>query len=168
MRGLTPERRLEILRDSHVGAFAVIGGVALVMLKWTLLVGIPNELRAGLLTVFPCLSRAGMLWTMAIFVYARQEGMGTAFLEGASRWQIATGTVTAAAAAILLLGASGALLLVAAVVLALALGKWIPSLLGGMTGDAFGAVNEVAEASVLLLGIALYSLAPEIYWPTVW
>ena len=67
-----------------------------------------------------------------------------------------------------LLGASGALLLAAAVGLALALGRWISSLLGGMTGDAYGAVNEVAEVSMLLLGIAIYSLAPEIYWPTVW
>ena len=55
--GYSREKRLEILRDTHVGAFAVVGGIALLLLKWTLLAGIPNEVRASLLIVFPCLSR---------------------------------------------------------------------------------------------------------------
>ena len=32
--GYTPERRLEIMRDSHVGAFAVVGAVSLLILKY--------------------------------------------------------------------------------------------------------------------------------------
>ena len=40
--GYSREKRLEILRDTHVGAFAVVGGIALPLLKWTLLAGIPN------------------------------------------------------------------------------------------------------------------------------
>ena len=166
--GYTPERRLEILRDSHIGAFAAVGGAALVLLKWTLLVGVPDEIRAGMLTLFPCLSRLGMLSTMAAFAYVRREGMGTAFQEGASRWQVAFGLVTAATAGALLLGAIGILLLLAAVGVSLALGQWIRGLLGGMTGDAYGAVNEVAEVAVLMLGIAIYSLAPGAYDAALW
>ena len=55
-----------------------------------------------------------------------------------------------------------------AVALALALVCWISGLLGGMTVVEYGAVNEVVEVAVLLLGIAIFSLAPEIYWPTIW
>ena len=55
--GYSQAERLEILRDTHVGAFAVVGGVGLLMLKWTALVGISDEIRAGLLTTFPCMSR---------------------------------------------------------------------------------------------------------------
>ena len=55
-----------------------------------------------------------------------------------------------------------------AVALALALVCWISGLLGGMTAVEYGAVNELAEVTVLLLGIALCSLAPEVYWPMVW
>ena len=47
------ESRLAILRDSHVGAFAVIGGACLLLLKWTLLTGIPEAERLGLLVLFP-------------------------------------------------------------------------------------------------------------------
>ena len=58
-----------------------VGGVSLLLLKWTFLTAIPNEVRVCLLTVFPCLSRLGMLATMAAFAYARKEGTGTSFQE---------------------------------------------------------------------------------------
>ncbi len=164
----SPSRRLEILRDTHVGAFAVIGGVALLLLKWSLLSGIPAEVRAGLLAVFPCLSRFGMLSTMAAFRYAREQGMGTAFQAGASWRQIAFALVTAMAASGLLLGPAGLVLLAAAVAVSLGLGRWTAGMLGGMTGDTYGAVNEVAEATVLLLGITLYTTVPPLFQPPLW
>ena len=166
--GYSPSRRLEILRDTHVGAFAVIGGAALLLLKWALLSGIPAEVRAGLLAVFPCLSRCGMLSTMAVFPYAREEGMGTAFQAGASWRQVAFGLATAAAASGLFLGAAGLALLAAAVVVSLGLGRWIAGMLGGMTGDTYGAVNEVVEVAVLLLGIALFNTMPSLFQPPLW
>ena len=94
--GYSRSERLEILRDSHVGAFAVAGGISLLLLKWTLLTAASDEGRAGLLIVFPCLSRLGMLLTMHAFTYVREEGIGTAFQEGASRWQVVFGLATGA------------------------------------------------------------------------
>ena len=166
--GYSPSRRLEILRDTHVGAFAAIGGAALLLLKWSLLTGIPTEVRAGILAVFPCLSRLGMLSTMAAFAYSREEGMGTAFQVGANRRQIAFGLATAAVASGLLLGAAGLILLAAVVAVSLGLGRWVAGMLGGMTGDTYGAVNEVAEVTVLLLGIALFGLFPDLYQTPLW
>ena len=166
--GYSPARRLEILRDTHVGAFAVAGGIGLLLLKWSLLSGIPDEARAGLLTVFPCLSRLGMLVTMAAFPYAREQGMGTAFQAGASRWHVVLGLVTAAVAGGLLLGATGLFLLGAAVAISLALGWWISRMLGGMTGDTYGAVNEVAEVTALLAGLVLVHTLPDLYWTRPW
>ena len=37
-----------------------------------------------------------------------------------------------------------------------------------MTGDTYGAVNEVAEETVLLLGITLFSLIPSLYHTPFW
>ena len=166
--GYSPARRLEILRDTHVGAFAVVGGVGLLLLKWSLLSGIPDEVRVGLLTIFPCLSRFGMLSTMAAFPYAREQGVGTAFQSGAKRWHVVLGLVTAAVAGGVLLGATGLFLLGAAIAVSLALGRWISRMLGGMTGDGYGAVNEVAEVTVLLVGLVLVHTLPEIYWTRPW
>lgn len=166
--GYTREDRLRILRDSRVGAFAVVGGAALLLLKWSALAGIPDEARTGLLLVFPCLSRFGMLATMAAFPYVREQGLGTAFLEGRGWWQVMVGAATAAAAAVLFLGGGGAILFGVAVAVALGFGRWMSGMLGGMTGDTYGAVNEVGEVTVLVLGIAMFSAVPEIFGTPLW
>ena len=141
----------------------MIGCVALLLLKWTLLTNIPGDIRIGLLIVFPCLSRFGMLSTMATFSYVRKQGLGTAFKDGAKRWHVVFGLATAAVAGGALLGIGGLVLLSAAIVVSLGLGRWITGMLGGMTGDTYGAVNELAEVTVLLLGISLFSLLPSLY-----
>lgn len=156
--GFSTAKRLEILRDSHVGAYAVVGGICLLLLKWTLLTDMPEGLRPALLLLFPCLSRCGMLTTMAAFPYVRQQGTGTSFQAGARGRQIAFGVATAAAAGVLLQGVAGLVLLATTLIFSLALGRWMTRLLGGMTGDTYGAVNEVAEVIVLLQATTLFSL----------
>ena len=166
--GYTPERRLEILRDTHVGAFAVVGGAGLLILKWALLASIPDDVRVGLIIVFPSISRLGMLFTMYVFKYARELGLGTSFQAGAHWWQVGFGFATVVVAAGLLLGIPGFILLGVTIVVSLGIGWWISKLLGGITGDTYGAVNEVGEVAVLLVGILLYRLNPEIYESPVW
>ena len=162
------EARLAILRDSHVGAFAVVGGVSLLLLKWTLVVSIPAGERTALLVLFPCLSRFAMVITMGVFPYIRAQGLGTAFQVGSSWRQLAFASVTAAVAGGLLLGIAGLLLLACATGLALGLGLWFSRMLGGMTGDTYGATNEVAEVTVLLLGVILIRTAPTLVDAPFW
>lgn len=164
----TPEERLRILRDTHVGAFAVIGGAALIVTKWSLLASTPEAARIGLLLVFPCLSRFGMLATMSIFPYARTEGLGSSFMEGRHWWQVGAGLVTAALAAGLFLGPGGLVLFGVVSAVALGLGRWMTGRLGGMTGDAYGAVNEMGEVSALIIGIALAPVLPELFEAPFW
>ena len=162
------DERLRILRDPHVGAFAVIGGAALLLLKWSALAGLPDGARTGLLLAFPTLSRFGMVAAMALFPYARAQGMGTAFQDGRHPWQVAVAFTIAAAVAVLFLGGAGAILLGVALAIALGLGRWVTGLLGGMTGDAYGAVNEVGEVGVLVLGIALFAAIPGVFGAPLW
>ncbi len=166
--GYSREKRLEILRDPHVGAFAVIGGASLLLLKWGLVVGIPDEERTALLLLFPCLSRFGMLVTMEAFSYAREHGLGTAFEDGRSRWQVVFGLATAIAASGLLLGFAGLVLLGTVIVVALGMGRWATGLLGGMTGDTYGAVNEAGEVAVLLAGIVLFQVGAGLFGAPLW
>ena len=165
--GHSREERLRIMRDSRAGAFAVAGGGALLLLKWSAVVSLPVEARVELLVLFPCLSRLGMLATMGAFPYARAEGLGASFLDGRSRWQTAFGLATALIAAGLLLGVAGLALAIGAVAASLALGWWMSRMLGGMTGDTYGAVNELAEVGVLLAGIALFQFWPGMFAPTL-
>ena len=89
--GFERERRLEILRDPHVGAFAVVGVVSLLLIKLTTLSALPQGNRQVVLLLFPCLSRWGMLLAMELFPYVRQEGLGTAFFRDRRRWPLIGG-----------------------------------------------------------------------------
>lgn len=163
--GFDRERRLEILRDPHVGAFAVIGVVFLLLLKMVAVADLPvawlpptGPIRVTILLLFPCLSRWAMLLTMELYPYARSNGLGTAFFSGDrgrfSRHLI-FGFVFTLAVSVALAGVVGIILLAAACVVAWTVGAWATRLLGGVTGDIFGGVNEITEVVVLLLALRL-------------
>lgn len=157
--GRTVERRLEIMRDSRVGSFAVTGGACVLLIKCG---AISSDLLLssdGLsaLLLFPMVSRWTMTLLLTVFPYGRQEGIGSAFASGERPWlATAWALLTVAAAAWLLLGASGLVVLAAASGLALLLGFWATRRLGGgLTGDCYGATNEIIEAFALVLLVPL-------------
>lgn len=154
--GFDRERRLAILRDPHVGAFAVVGVVCLLLVKLAALTALPGGYRTGVLILFPCLSRAAMVLAMEWFPYARHEGLGTPFASHDGRRPRA-GLLLAAAAALALTGLPGLALAALAAAVAWTVGAWATRLLGGVTGDIYGAVNEIAEVAVL--GLAVVVLA---------
>jgi adenosylcobinamide-GDP ribazoletransferase len=146
--GFSPERRLEIMRDSRVGAFGVAGGGLLLLAKYAAIVSLPH--LTGLLLA-PVIGR--WVLSMAIFAYpyARDKGMGRD-MKNNVRWpQVILATVVtllvvwffacwngllafAIAGIVLWLGASFTL-------------RRIP----GLTGDSYGALCELVELAVLLL-----------------
>ena len=148
------ERRLEILRDPHVGAFAVIGAVFLLVIKCSALAALPSESRSWTLVVVLCVSRWAVLVVMGRFPYARREGLGTPFVRdaGATRVMIA-GLAVAGSVAVALAGSLGLVLVGAAGLVAWALGAWAARLLGGVTGDIYGAVVETSEVAMLVLAV---------------
>ena len=153
--GYDRERRLEILRDPHVGAFAVAGVACLLLVKFAALAALPEASRWRILVLFPCLSRAAILLVMEWFPYPRRTGLGTPLLAHRGRFSLWCGLPLAVAAAIVLTGLPGLALVVLAGVVAWAAGAWATRLLGGATGDIYGAVNEMVEAAVLALAVII-------------
>jgi len=151
--GHTRERQLEIMRQKQVGAYAVAGGVILLLIKVAALTSITGESRVWVLGFFPVLSRWGMALALGIFPYARQQGLGSAFH---SAGLIPVGIAGAMALAVaVLLGGAGILLFVSATALALLLGWGMSRMLGGLTGDTYGAINEFVEACLLVIAAAI-------------
>ncbi|CAI8052045.1 Nicotinate-nucleotide--dimethylbenzimidazole phosphoribosyltransferase [Geodia barretti] len=138
--GFDRERRLEILRDPHVGAFAVVGVVCLLLVK---LAALTDRAAGGEPDGHPDPS----------FPYARREGLGTPFVSRSSRFGPWAGLLIAAAAAVALTGLPGLALAALAAAVAWAGGAWATRQLGGVTGDIYGAVNETAEVAVLGLAV---------------
>ena len=167
--GYTPERRLEIMKDSHVGAFGVAGGVTVLILKYGALVsllGLEGPGKEWALLLFPALSRWAMVVALGAFPYARDNGLGSPFHRttqggqgGQSGAKLATMTaaLTAVAAGFLLGGFAGLGLAAGVTLLAAGLGWAMSKSLGGLTGDTYGAINEISEVAVLAAAVILAS-----------
>ena len=169
--GFDRERRLAILRDPHVGAFAVVGVVCLLLIKVVAIAGLPPagwptivSSRLPILLLFPCLSRWAMLLTMELYPYVRESGLGTAFFDGGGRkrvrWQLTLGFLFTLVVSVALAGVAGIVLLAAVCAVAWGIGAWSSRLLGGVTGDIYGAVNEISEVVVILLALIIVAASP--------
>ena len=161
--GYTAERRLEIMKDSRVGAFGVVGGATVLLLKYGALVSLLGLAGPGAkwaLLLFPMLSRWAMVISLGMFPYLRAAGLGSPFHQGGAKFATMTAALTVLAASFLLGGFGGLGLLAGVSVLAWVLGLAIASLLRGpdgpgLTGDAYGATNEIAEAAGLAAAVAV-------------
>ncbi|HXV44416.1 MAG TPA: adenosylcobinamide-GDP ribazoletransferase, partial [Anaerolineae bacterium] len=79
-----PARRLEIMKDSRVGAFGVIGVVLLLLVKFNAMAALPPAYQAPALITIPTLARWAMTWAMARYPLARREGTSVFFSAGLS------------------------------------------------------------------------------------
>jgi adenosylcobinamide-GDP ribazoletransferase len=149
--GRTPERRLEIMRDSRVGSFGALAGALALLLKFATLSALLPDARAGALVAALVAGRWTQVLAVWLFPAARPEGLGAAFKEGLRLPAIAVATILGALATLLALGPAGPLVLLLTVPVTLSLGRWMASTLGGgLSGDSYGALSEVAEVTVLL------------------
>ena len=140
----SPERRLEILRDVHMGAFGLATG-GLALLTWWSLLGAARPAEVLLAAVA---ARTVLLAPMNLFPAARVDSIGARSREG--RWGVA---LLVAAPLLLLPLAFPHLLaaLVAALVAALLTARFCASRLGGgINGDVYGACVIFAELAALL------------------
>jgi len=148
--GYTPRRRLEIMHDVHAGSFAIIAIASALALKWAGLAALPQSVRIEALLVVPCVARFAVLFSIVAFPYARVEGMGAIQHDRAGAGALAVGGATAAIVAIALLGLGGVYALALAVAVAFAVALVARRMVGGMTGDLYGATVEIAEIALLL------------------
>ena len=156
--GFTPERRLEIMRDSRVGAFGVIGAIAVLLLKYGALVSLlmlPQPGKEWALFLFPTLSRWTMVVLLGAFPYVRTQGLGSPFHGTGIKIATTIAGISALAASVLLGGFAGLGLFFGVTVVAWLMGWAIAKTLGGHTGDAYGATNEIIETVVLIVATAL-------------
>ncbi|MDN5293852.1 MAG: adenosylcobinamide-GDP ribazoletransferase [Eubacteriales bacterium] len=154
---LTAEERLAVMKDSRAGAFGVLGVVALLLLRYALYTELiakaENWWWLILTSVF---SRWAMVLVIYAFPYARPEGMGKAHHLYTRLPQVAGATLmTAILAFFPLISGAKWYLLILPVVAAYALlaGRYASSLLGGVTGDVYGATAEGGENVTLFLAL---------------
>ena len=139
-----PDRRLEIMKDSRAGSWAVVGLVMLLLGKWIALRGIdPSALIIAAAT-----GRWVMVVAAVAFPYARTSGMGGYFRQGLGLPQIAFSTATLLAVTVFF--GQHALMILGSLVIVGIVAFWASRRLGGgLTGDSYGALCELTEVLIL-------------------
>lgn len=153
--GFTPERRLEIMRDSRVGAFGVAGGGLLLLAKYAAIISLPN--LSGLLLA-PVFGRWALSMAIFAFPYAREKGMGRDMKDNV-RWpQVILATIITGLIAWFFAGWMGIIAYAIAGAVLFLGAAFILRRIPGLTGDSYGALCELTELVVLLFfttGVAI-------------
>lgn len=148
--GWDAARRLEIMKDSHIGVYGVLALILGLLLRWQALsVAIDAGHLWAALIATAMISRAMMVPVMARLPHARTTGLS----HSVGRPPIATARVAeciAVLAAILLLGWNGLVVLLAAFLAATACALIAKAKINGQTGDILGATQNLTEISVLV------------------
>jgi cobalamin 5'-phosphate synthase/cobalamin synthase len=159
--GLLPhlrrERRLAVMADPHVGAFAFATGAAVLLLRTTALAVLLVP-RPFLLASLWALSRTAMAVTALTGRYARSHGLASSFVTGAGSW-VVPGIAGAVLSLVLALADDPeSILAVIAAALAAAGVAWLAQRrIDGFTGDTLGAGGIVAETAGLVIAAMVLS-----------
>lgn len=143
------ERRLEIMKDPHMGAFGVIGLILVLLLKAAVLTSLTPVTSFGILLAASlarwCILSAGLL----PLARPSGSGMGADFASGFRRSFMIWGALIPLGIA-WALGTRAVLPVIAGVCAMALILFFAKSRIGGLTGDVFGMVVEIVETVVLL------------------
>jgi len=156
--GWTKDQILMILKDSRIGAYGATALVLSLLARYLLLASLPLEHFAAYIISAQVLCRWTSLPLSYVLPPARQgegqgEGQGARIARLTSLPSLIFGSAFALAIVVFALRWSAlAPLLIAT--LAAILGGWLyMRKLGGITGDCFGATNQLTEIAVYFCGV---------------
>ncbi len=157
--GQTPERRLEIMRDSRIGSFGAVALLMTALLQVTAATLLIERGALWLLVAAPVLGRLAASLAAWQLPSARTEGLGLTAMGAPGSYDVVVAATAALALfAFVFLGASVPAVL-AVLAAGLAAAMLVPRALarpiGGMTGDLFGATVILVETVVLLIGAVI-------------
>ncbi len=144
--GMDRDRKLEIMRDSTVGTYAVVMLILTLGLRLVLITAAADIGQAGILfLIMAVISRAAMPVVMRILPPARDNGLGKE--AGRPGWLPVLVGFAIASAIVLVLGGIGAMfaVIVGVMIAILIVAMVARSQIGGQTGDVLGATQICAE-----------------------
>ena len=147
--GWTPERRLEIMKDSRMGTFGVAGGILVLLTEFAALQSSVDLFPAILLST--TLGRWASPLVIYGFPYAREDGLGIEMKRNVSLRELVIATLITAVTAWLAAGGwLGFALMLGAAVIGFLIASYAMRLLPGLTGDIYGTVTILVEMLVLV------------------
>ena len=148
--GFNPERRLEIMKDSRMGAFGVAGGVLVLLTEFAALSSSTNLFAA--LVLATTLGRWASPLIIYSFPYAREDGLGAEMKRNVRIQDVLVGTLIAVLTSWLAAGGwQGLVLMLGAAMVAFLVGWYTMRLIQGLTGDTYGTVTTLVEMLILIV-----------------
>lgn len=139
------EKTLEIMKDSHVGAFGVIAIVFVLLMKYEMLKEflISNN-RLFLIIIPPIFARLGAGFVLSFYETTKKSGLGYTFHSSrpGSFWLI--GFLFFSILSIILYFKSIIFVLLSLIISNL-MAVWAKKKIGGLNGDIYGAIVEIIE-----------------------
>ena len=154
--GSSPARRLEIMKDSRLGAFGVSALVLSLLVRVFAVSSLAPIDGLVALLVAHMLGRTMAVAAMAAVPAAASTGLGHSYTAHLPRAWVTVSVVVSSAVAVSL-GLTGAVALAAAAAAAVLVGLIAWRAFGGVTGDVLGAAEQVAEMAVLVVAAAMVS-----------
>jgi adenosylcobinamide-GDP ribazoletransferase len=147
--GHTPERRLEIMKDSRTGPFGALALIFAVLFKVVALHTLILDHCWPVMLLAPALSRLAMVVGAYKMPYARSTGgLAKPFLEHMEFRQLLTATMLSITFLVFhdlkFAAFSLGIVIACAGVTRFLARRW----LGGMTGDVLGTLNELTEVAI--------------------
>jgi adenosylcobinamide-GDP ribazoletransferase len=161
--GRSRQKKLEIMKDSRVGAFGAAGLFCLLLFKFSLFMGLSRTSALPALIMMTVNGRWAMTYALARFPYAREEGMGRLYVLHTGTFELVLASLTCLLAAAAAGGAGGLIILALTALSAHSLCAYFNRVLDGLTGDTYGALNEIIEVFVLLLYLLLNKHFPLLF-----
>ncbi|CUH87917.1 Cobalamin synthase [Phaeobacter sp. CECT 5382] len=154
--GFTPDRRLEIMKDSQIGTYGVLALLISLGLRWQAIAVVLDLGAMWSLLALAMLSRAAMPFVMLWLPNARQSGLSQS-VGRPSAPTVWVGLVLAFGLSLPVLGTASLLLSLIMALAALAWAVVAKVKIGGQTGDVLGGCQQICELAGLL---ALLPLLP--------
>ncbi len=154
--GHTKERRLEIMKDSRIGAFGTVALVLNILTRWSALTALAAVMPVAAVVVVATAARLPMTVAMLLMPHARTNGLAARAGKPAPI-QVLAAILCATVIGLIFVGWIGIWVVFAALLAAVPLGLMAQSKIGGMTGDVLGGIEQSAEIAVLILLAAIFT-----------
>lgn len=139
------EKTLEIMKDSHVGAFAVITIVFLLLIKFEMLKEfIIIEKNVWLLILPPTIARIAAGLVLSFYETTKKSGLGYTFHSSDPRIFWAIGFVVTLIISSIL-NIKSLIFIGIAILASNLMALWAKKKIGGLNGDIYGAIVETVE-----------------------
>ncbi len=155
--GNTPEKRLEIMNDSRVGAFGVLALVISILFRWVLLKFLfESGFLVAPLIVVCVISRAAVVPFMIILPSAKNKGLSSDIGQ-IPLWSVGICALISLVPIYFFLGPIGFIPVTIGLLITYPVYFYAKRLLQGQTGDILGTIQQFTEIGTMLAMVLYFT-----------